>query len=132
MDTLPLLVILAVSAALFAFLLRRRRQRIASRTEAAAVAGLAAINCAGAVGLAWWAATILYSDGIMFEEHTICGVSIALLIAITVGALALDRRGMIKTALALADRRRSADRRDLWFSLLSRSQPDRLAVRLSG
>lgn len=102
MDTLPLLVILAVSAALFAFLLRRRRARVASRTgEAAAVAGLAAVNCAGAVGLAWWAATILYHDGLMAEEHAICGVSIALLAAITVGALALDRRGRVKTALAL-------------------------------
>ena len=90
---MPLLVILFASVVLCAFLLRRGR--------GIAVAGLAAINGAGAVGLAWWAATILIYDGVLIEELTICAVLIPLLAAITAGGLALDRRGGSKSAVAL-------------------------------
>lgn len=66
-----------------------------------AFASLAVVNLAGLLGLGWFAATVLFYDGMMGEELLICTVPGVLLIGLTIGAFALERRGLRKSALAL-------------------------------
>ncbi|MDP1840218.1 MAG: hypothetical protein Q8N31_00920 [Reyranella sp.] len=65
------------------------------------VAALASINIAGVLGLAWFAAVMLFYDGVMVVELAICAVLISVLALITWGGLALRRRGHSGAAIAL-------------------------------
>jgi len=104
----PLLVNLGAGGVIFAILLivdaRGRRSSISPGSGQAieiVVAGLASINIAGVLGLLWFAALMLYYDGIMAAEHVICAVLIAFLAIITGGAAALKRRNKTRSAVAL-------------------------------
>lgn len=108
MDILPFLIIFGVGGVVFAILLiagaRARAGRTSPGTGKAmeiAVAGLASTNLAGVLGLAWFAAAMLVSDGIMVVEHGICAVLIVIVAMITAGAFALKRRGKTRSAVVL-------------------------------
>jgi hypothetical protein len=64
-------------------------------------ATLASINIAGVLGLAWFAARMLFYDGVMVVELAICAGLMAILAAITAGGFALKRRGMTRAAIVL-------------------------------
>lgn len=62
---------------------------------------LVAINVVGMLGLAWAIAYMLYWDGVMVFELSLCAGLIAVLAAIVAGAWALRRRGWIVAAFVL-------------------------------
>lgn len=101
-------ILLGAGGVIFAFLLKTmaggRRGRGAARHRRAteiAIAGLAAIAVTGALGLCWFAASMLYHDGVMIVELLICASLIVLLAAIVAGGFALRHHGMAKAAVAL-------------------------------
>lgn len=63
--------------------------------------GLASINVVGALGLVWFAARLLFYDGLMIVELAICAGLIAVLAMVTGGAFALKRRGKTNAAIAV-------------------------------
>jgi len=108
LDLSPLLIIAGAGGLIFAILLifgaRGRQGRISPGTGKATeiiVAGLASINLAGVLGLGWFAAVMLFYDGVMVVELAICAGLIAALAMLTAGAFALKRRGKTRTAVAL-------------------------------
>ncbi|CAN7265573.1 hypothetical protein LJR090_001885 [Bosea sp. LjRoot90] len=85
-------------------MIRGARERRASGTGKATeilASGLASINIAGALGLGWLAARMLFYDGLMVVELAICAGLIAALAIVTGGAFALKRRGRTKAAIAV-------------------------------
>lgn len=72
-----------------------------SKAMASAVFGLSAVNIAGVIGLSWLAAGMLGTDVLMVFELGICAALIALLMAFTIGGLALRHRGKEVAAVAL-------------------------------
>jgi len=66
------------------------------------VAGLAAVNIAGVLGLGWFVVEMLIHDGVMVLEILSCVVAMSLLAGTAAGALALKRRGRTKAAVGLS------------------------------
>lgn len=66
------------------------------------VAGFAAVNIAGILGLGWFVLEMLIHDGVMALEILSCVVAMLLLAGATASALALKHRGAKKTAIILA------------------------------
>lgn len=66
-----------------------------------AFAGLAAINVAAAIWLAWLITTLRTYDGFMVFETSLCVGLIAALAGVIWGAVALKRRNRMWAALAL-------------------------------
>lgn len=66
-----------------------------------AVFSLAAINIAGALGLAWFVVEMLRYDGVMVFELSLCAGLIAAIALVTVGGLKLQRAGKTAAAIAL-------------------------------
>lgn len=104
----PLLINLCAGAAIFAILLARYAQGRRARPSLAAgkamgtlFAALASVNLTGALGLAWFATTMLIHDGVMVVELAICAGLIAVLVLATAGAFALRRRDRNRAAIAL-------------------------------
>jgi cytochrome bd-type quinol oxidase subunit 2 len=104
----PLLTILCAAVVIFAVLLirgtkRQVRQRPSDtgKGKTIAIAALAAINIAAILGLAWFAATILFYDGLMIIELLICAGLIAVLGTATIAAFTLRRRSRFWLALTV-------------------------------
>ncbi|MGQ3301519.1 hypothetical protein [Reyranella sp.] len=92
-----LLTVLAAGIAAFALLLKFGPDPRRNATDIL-VAGLAAVNIAGVLGLGWFVVEMLIHDGVMVLEILSCVVAMSLLAGTTAGALALERRGRKKTA----------------------------------
>ncbi len=104
----PLLVNLCAGGIIFAILMARdaRARRAqpapaAGKTTRVAASALAAVNLAGALGLAWFGTTMLIDDGVMVVELGIVAGLIAVLLLATIGALALRRRDRMAAAIVL-------------------------------
>jgi hypothetical protein len=101
LEVSPLLILFVIAVVSFAFLLNGRITPPSNKATEIAVAGLASINIAGAIGLVWLVVEMLIHDGVMVLEILSCLVLIAILAGFTAGALALKRRGKTKTAIVL-------------------------------
>ena len=97
----PLLIVLAAGITAFALLLKFG-PGLERDTPDIFVAGLAALNIAGILGLGWLVLEMLIHDGVMVLEILSCVVAMALLAGTTAGALALERRGRKRIAIALS------------------------------
>ncbi|WP_422029742.1 hypothetical protein [Reyranella sp.] len=97
----PLLIVLAAGITAFALLLKFG-PGLERDTPDIFVAGLAAVNIAGILGLGWLVLEMLIHDGVMVLEILSCVVAMALLAGTTAGALALERRGRKRIAIALS------------------------------
>jgi len=96
-----LLVVLVAGIAAFALLLKFGPDPRRNATDIF-VAGLAAVNIAGVLGLGWFVVEMLIHDGVMVLEILSCVVLISLLAGTTAGALALKHRGKTKAAAILS------------------------------
>ncbi len=100
MEFLQLLILLGAAGVIFALLLKfgpgGRRD-----AKDVVVAGLAAVNITGVIGLGWTVAVVLFYDGMMIVELSICAGVMAVLAAITGGAFALRRSGRIGATIGL-------------------------------
>jgi len=96
----PLLILLGAAGVIFALLLKLGAGRRGD-TGNIVIAALAAVNIAGVLGLGWAAAVMLFYDGVMIVELSICAGLMAVLAALTGSAFALGRRGRIGGAVAL-------------------------------
>ncbi len=97
----PLLILLIAAVAAFVLLLRFGADPRRNATNIF-IAGLAAVNSAGVIGLGWFVIEMLIHDGVMALEMLSCVVAMSLLAGTTAGALALERRGRKKTAIILS------------------------------
>ena len=102
MSGLMLLILLFAGVAL-AILMARRGDPVPTADRAAPwiVTGFAAINIAGLLALLWAIATMLYYDGVMLVELSLCLVPAALLAVIVRAGFALARGGRIRPAIGL-------------------------------
>ena len=100
MEFLQLLILLGAAGVIFALLLKFGAGG-GRNTKDIVVAGLAAVNIAGVIGVGWTVAVMLFYDGLMIVELSICAGLMVVLAAITVSAFALRRRGRIGAAVAL-------------------------------
>ena len=97
----PLLILLIAAVVAFVLLLKFGPDPRRNATDIF-IAGLAAVNIAGVLGLAWFVVEMLIHDGVMVLEILSCVVAMSLLAGTTAGALALKRRGRKKTAIILS------------------------------
>jgi hypothetical protein len=89
---------------LLVFAAHKRRDRVdnnASKALDIVIASLAAINISGLFGLGWIALVVLFYDGVMYEELSICAALFTLLALFTGAGVALAHRSKIRTAIAL-------------------------------
>jgi cytochrome bd-type quinol oxidase subunit 2 len=96
-----LLIVLAAGITAFPLLLKFEPGLERDATDFF-IAGLAAVNIAGVLGLAWFVVEMLIHDGVMVLEMLSCVVAMSLLAVTTSGALLLKRRGRKKTAIILS------------------------------
>lgn len=105
MDLLSSLLIFGLVGLTLAVLLTRRAGIQAatgtSRATMTVITGLAATNLTAMLGLTWFAATMLYYDGVMVVELLLCAAAIATLAIVTLGGFALMRRSRSRSAIAL-------------------------------
>ncbi|MDO8976263.1 hypothetical protein [Reyranella sp.] len=97
----PLLILLIAAVVAFVLLLKFGPDPRRNATDFF-IAGLAAVNIAGVLGLAWFVVEMLIHDGVMVLEMLSCVVAMSLLAVTTAGALLLKRRGRKKTAIILS------------------------------
>jgi apolipoprotein N-acyltransferase len=97
----PLLILLIAAVVAFVLLLKFGPDPRRNATDIF-IAGLAAVNIAGVLGLAWFVVEMLIHDGVMVLEMLSCVVAMSLLAVTTSGALLLKRRGRKKTAIILS------------------------------
>jgi hypothetical protein len=105
LDLLSSLLIFGfVGLTLAAFLAHRAGVQATTGTSRAIqtiITGLAATNLTAMLGLTWFAATMLYYDGVMVVELLLCAAAIAALAIVTLGGFALMRRSRSIGAIAL-------------------------------
>ena len=97
----PLLILLMAAVVAFLLLLKFGMDPWRNVTDIF-IAGLAAVNSAGVLGLGWFVIEILIHDGVMVLEMLSCVVAMSLLAGTAAGALLLKRRGRKKTAIILS------------------------------
>ena len=97
----PLLILLMAAVVAFLLLLKSGTDPWRNVTDIF-IAGLAAVNSAGVLGLGWFVIEILTHDGVMVLEILSCVVAMSLLAGTAAGALLLKRRGRKKTAIILS------------------------------
>ena len=97
----PLLILLMAAVVAFLLLLKFGMDTWRNVTDIF-IAGLAAVNSAGVLGLGWFVIEILIHDGVMTLEMLSCVVAMSLLAGTAAGALLLKRRGRKKTAIILS------------------------------
>ena len=97
----PLLLLLVIGFVAFALLLKFGTGEHSPLTKVI-TSGMAAINVAGTLGLAWFVVENLIHEGmVMVVELSACASLMALLTVFTGGGLALTRRGSTKTGMSL-------------------------------
>ena len=101
MEVSPLVILFVIAVVAFALLLRGRITPTSGRAAEIAVAGLASVNITAVIGFGWLVIETLDFDGVMILEMLSCLVLMAILAGFTSGALALRRRGRMKSALVL-------------------------------
>lgn len=97
----PLLIILIAAVMAFVLLLKLAPDPGRNATDIF-IAGLAAVNIAGVLGLGWFVIEMLIHDGVMVLEMLSCVVAMSLLAGTAAGALALNRRGKTTAAVVLS------------------------------